>query len=709
MRPYVTSLLLVMEIYSTLRITHVKGQTPSLQGSSSTVVRGDTFQFTCTVAGGGGSLQGGLNFQRERLFAPCTVNAGTCIQFTNLAGYTCECVGGQTRVFYMNITSVSTGDGGTWRCQYSNSISNSISLDVLYGPGITSVPTNRQIIENASPDIDCSSNITAGNPSTTTSYTWTGPGGYSKDGAVLDRLINRNQGGLYTCTATSTAGLSDTAQVNVTVQYASTITSVPTNMNVTEKASPGIDCSSNITPGNPSTTRYSWTGPGGYSKNGAVLDRLINRNQGGVYTCTATNTAGLSDTAQVNINVQYAPEITSVPTNMNVTENASSGIDCSSNITPGNPSTTRYRWTGPGGYSKDGAVLDRLVTRNQGGVYTCSATNTAGLSDTAQVNVNVHYAPEITSVPTSMNVTENASPGIDCSSNITPGNPSTTRYRWTGPGGYSKDGAVLDRLVTRNQGGVYTCSATNTAGLSDTAQVNVNVQYRPQRDMQKQFSPTIIRQMNDTAAMVATAVSDPLPQFTWWRYDSGHLQDIADTTDYIVFSSDLQTVLIVRIKHPRDYGAYALKMNNSFGESILSYTVSPASSATGQSQPDGLGQGIGIGIGVSLPVVLVLTVIIVIMWRRSRGNIDKVNKDQTEAIELQSHGNTTPNPDGAYASLDEHTPQNINEYEKLDMGNTDKESEETVGTVEKESVYENQGAGRDTLDSVNGRNTVDRE
>ncbi|XP_046552910.1 uncharacterized protein LOC124262450 isoform X2 [Haliotis rubra] len=231
--------------------------------------------------------------------------------------------------------------------------------------------------------------------------------------------------------------------------------------------------------------------------------------------------------------------------------------------------------------------------------------------------------------------------------------------------------------------------------------------------MQKQFSPTIIRQMNDTAAMVATAVSDPLPQFTWWRYDSGHLQDIADTTDYTVFSSDLQTVLIVRIKHSRDYGEYALKMNNSFGESILSYTVSPAS----QSQPDGLGQGIGIGIGVSLPVILVLTVIIVIMWRRSRGNIDKVNKDQTEAIELQSHGNTTPpNPDGAYASLDEHTPQNINEYEKLDMGNTDKgcycllfNQEETVGTVEKESVYENQGAGRDTLDSVNGRNTVDRE
>ncbi|XP_046552913.1 uncharacterized protein LOC124262451 [Haliotis rubra] len=131
MRPYVTSLLLVMEIYSTSRITHVKGQTLSLQGSSSTAVRGDTFQFTCTVAGGGGSLQGALYFLRARVFSSCTVNAGTCSQFTNEPGYTCECVGGQTRIFYMNVTSVSTGDGDTWRCQYSSSNSNSISLDVL--------------------------------------------------------------------------------------------------------------------------------------------------------------------------------------------------------------------------------------------------------------------------------------------------------------------------------------------------------------------------------------------------------------------------------------------------------------------------------------------------------------------------------------------------------------------------------------------------
>ncbi|XP_071085044.1 B-cell receptor CD22-like [Haliotis cracherodii] len=621
METYMISFLLVIVLHSALRITHVKGQSLRLQGSSSSAVRNETFQFTCTVTGSG-SLQGGLSFQTvtgRSLNALCIVNAGTCREFSTLSGYACECVSGQTRVFYMNITSVSTDDEGTWRCQYSGINSNTISLNVLYGPGITSVPTNKQVIENASPGIDCSINITSGNPQTTTSYRWTGPGGYDKDGAVLDRLVNRNQGGMY--------------------------------------------------------------------------------------ICTATNTAGLSNTAQVNVTVQYAPAITTVPTNQNVTENARPDIDCSSNITPGNPSTTRYRWTGPGGYSKDGAVLDRLVNRNQGGMYTCTATNNAGLSDTAQVNINVQYGPRITSVPTKKQVIENSSPDIDCSSNITSGNPPATRYRWTGPGGYSKDGAVLDRLVKRNQGGMYICTATNTAGLSDMAKVDIDVQYRPQRDMQKDFSPTIIRQINDTAAMMATAAANPLPHFTWWRYDSGHLENIDDATDYTVFSSDLQTVLIVRIVHSRDYGTYALRMNNSFGESILLYRLSPASSATGQSQPDRLGQGIGIGVGVSLPVVLVLVVIIVLMWRRNHEHIEKVNKDQTETIEIQSQGHSTPNQDGAYASLDEHAPQN-NEYEKLDIANSDKEP---VCMVEKESVYQNQGAGGVCEDNEGGKETVEQE
>ncbi|XP_071086633.1 B-cell receptor CD22-like [Haliotis cracherodii] len=605
METYMISFLLVIVLHSALRITHVKGQSLRLQGSPPFAVRNETFLFTCSVTGSG-FLKGGLSFQTvtgRSLNALCFVTAGTCREFSTLPRYTCECVSGQTRVFYLNITSVSTDDEGTWRCQYGAINSNTISLDVLYAPAITTVPTNKNVTENARPD---------------------------------------------------------------------------------------IDCSSNITPGNPSTTRYRWTGPGEYSKDGAVLDRLVKRNQGGMYTCTATNTEGLSDTAQANINVQYAPVIADLPPNNNVIENASPDIDCSSNITPGNPSTTRFRWTGPGEYSKDGAVLDRLVKRNQGGMYTCSATNNAGLSDTAKVNINVQYAPTIVYVRPETNVTENASPDIDCGSNITPGNPSMTSYRRTGPGGYSKDGAALDnRLVNRNQGRMYTCTATNTAGLSDTAQANIDIQYRPERNVQKAFRPTITRQINDTAAMMATAAANPLPHFTWWSYDNGHLENIDDATDYTVFSSDLRTVLIVRIVHSRDYGTYVLRMNNSYGESILLYTLSQARSATGQSQPDRLGQVIGIGVGVSLPVVLVLVVIIVLMWRRNHQNSETVNEDQTETIEIQSQGHSTPNQDGAYASLDEHAPQD-NVYEKLDMANTDQECSEPAGMVENETEYQNQ-------------------
>ncbi|XP_046543343.1 hemicentin-1-like [Haliotis rubra] len=461
-----------------------------------------------------------------------------------------------------------------------------------YAPVITSVPSNKDVTENTSPNIDCSSNITPGNPSTT-SYRWTGPGGYSKDGAVLDRPVTRTQGGVYICTASNTPGLSDTAQVNVNVPYAPVITSVPSNKDVTENTSPIIDCSSNITPGNPSTTSYRWTGPGGYSKDGAVLDRPVTRTQGGLYICTASNTAGLSDTAQVNINVQYAPVITSVPSNKDVTENTSPNIDCSSNITPGNPSTTSYRWTGPGGYSKDGAVLDRPVTRTQGGVYICTTSNTAGLSDTAQVNINVQYAPVITSVPSNKDVTENTSPNIDCSSNITPGNPSTTSYRWTGPGGYSKDGAVLDIPVTRTQGGVYICTASNTAGLSDTAQVNINVQYGPGTSVSiTPSSPHTVVEGTGPVSIRCTADCNPScglqlkkgttdvgqGQVTLDKVNRAHAGDYTCEAENVIGRASKQFTLVVH--YPVDISMFTV---NSLSRSV---TVNESDQATLTCQVD---------------------------------------------------------------------------------------------------------------------------
>ncbi|XP_046543340.1 hemicentin-1-like isoform X4 [Haliotis rubra] len=471
---------------------HTQCQTLSLQGSSSSVLLGDSFQFTCTVTGGG-PLQGTLSFQRgagATPYRPCIVNSRTCAQFTGDPGYSCGCVTGQTKIFYTNITAVSRNDSNNWTCQDSNSISNTISVDVQYAPVITSVPSNKDVTENTSPNIDCSSNITPGNPSTT-SYRWTGPGGYSKDGAVLDRPITRTQGGEYICTASNTAGLSDTAQVNINVQYAPVITSVPSNKDVTEKTSPNIDCSSNITPGNPSTTSYRWTGPGGYSKDGAVLDRPVTRTQGGVYICTASNTAGLSDTAQVNINVPYAPVITSVPSNKDVTENTSPNINCSSNITPGNPSTTSYRWTGPGGYSKDGAVLDRPVTRTQGGVYSCTASNAAGLSDTAQVNVNVQYAdtPRLTvSMP---QVQENGTVYLACSVTSSPTAQMTIRHMDNDSFLLTEETNSAKFVIHRVQclqNGTYQCSADNSQiPGAKTTSASLDVLCYPRRDFRKKF------------------------------------------------------------------------------------------------------------------------------------------------------------------------------------------------------------------------------
>ncbi|XP_046543344.1 uncharacterized protein LOC124253581 [Haliotis rubra] len=120
-------------------LSNTLGQTVSLQGSSSSVLLGDSFQLTCTVTGGG-PLQGTLSFQRgagATPYRPCIVNSRTCAQFTGDPGYSCGCVTGQTRIFYTNITAVSRNDSNNWTCQDSNSISNTISMTVQWAPSLS--------------------------------------------------------------------------------------------------------------------------------------------------------------------------------------------------------------------------------------------------------------------------------------------------------------------------------------------------------------------------------------------------------------------------------------------------------------------------------------------------------------------------------------------------------------------------------------------
>ncbi|XP_048240965.1 hemicentin-2-like, partial [Haliotis rufescens] len=214
--------------------------------------------------------------------------------------------------------------------------------------------------------------------------------------------VTSSYAGTYSC---QVSGLSGSGRVDVTASVLGvpSISGLPSIYRVIESSRLNVDCSTYTTPGNPPTTSYTWT-YGSTVSAGAVLDRSrISRSQGGNYTCTASNTQG-SDSASVNVDVQYVPSISGLPPVQTVTEFSNLRIDCSTYTTPGNHPTTSYTWTYGGSTVSTVAVLDRSrISRSQGGSYTSTASNSLTPSGgsqqqgtaTAQVNVDVQYQASI--------------------------------------------------------------------------------------------------------------------------------------------------------------------------------------------------------------------------------------------------------------------------------------------------------------------------
>ena len=302
-----------------------------------------------------------------------------------------------------------------------------------------------------------------------TSYSWSGPGGYSSTALNPAGItVTTASSGIYTLVASSVCGTVTATTASVTV------TAGPSG--VTATASATTLCSGDIltlTGTAVGGVSYSWSGPGSYSA--AVMNPssfAVTTASSGIYTFTATNTCGaiVATTASVTVN--------SIPTGVSAT--ASSTVLCAGNTltltgTATSPITTTYSWTGPGGYSA--AVLNPAgfaVTTLSAGIYSLTATNACGSNNATTASVTVN------TVPTAVTASISATPlceGNPLTLTGTATSPITTTCSWSGPGSYSA--VVLNPPVittTTLSAGVYTLTATNVCGstTATTASLVIN-------------------------------------------------------------------------------------------------------------------------------------------------------------------------------------------------------------------------------------------
>ncbi|NKI32005.1 PKD domain-containing protein [Croceivirga thetidis] len=296
------------------------------------------------------------------------------------------------------------------------------------------------------------------------SYTYTATGTYT---AVL--------------TVTDANGLTDTAQIEITVNAANGAPTAVASSDVSEGDAPLLV---NFT-GDQSTddvgiASYSWDfGDGAGTSTDA--NPSYTYTAAGTYTAvlTVTDADGLTDTAQIEITVNSANGAPTAVASSDVTEGeAPLLVNFTGDQSTDDVGIASYSWDfGDGvGTSTD---ANPSYTYTTAGTYTAvlTVTDADGLTDTAQIEITVNSANGAPTAVASSDVTEGEAPLLV---NFT-GDQSTddvgiASYSWDfGDGvGTSTDAKPS---YTYTAAGTYTAvlTVTDADGLTDTAQIEITV------------------------------------------------------------------------------------------------------------------------------------------------------------------------------------------------------------------------------------------
>jgi hypothetical protein len=306
-------------------------------------------------------------------------------------------------------------------------------------PIITATAGNGGVLTCATTSLALSASSTA----TGTTYSWTGPNGFTS----TSQNPTVSAAGTYTVTGTSSGG-TGTASVVVTQN------TTPPDLSAMGGSlacatSIGLSASSSV-----SGAQYAWTGPNGFT---STSQKPV-VSTAGAYIVTATNPANGCKTSQT---VQVTTGSSGTPVTLATA--VSGPVTCVSNaqitVTPGG-TVTSYSWTGPNGFTS----TSQNPAVSAGGTYTVTATLPSGctVSATATVTEN-KAAPDLSATGATLGCLSSVT--LSASSSV-----SGVTYSWTGPGGFTSS----SQKPVVSVAGAYTVTVKNPAnGCTSSSTVQV--------------------------------------------------------------------------------------------------------------------------------------------------------------------------------------------------------------------------------------------
>ncbi|XP_018422619.1 PREDICTED: opioid-binding protein/cell adhesion molecule homolog isoform X1 [Nanorana parkeri] len=197
------------------------------------------------------------------------------------------------------------------------------------------------------------------------------------------------------------------------------------------------------------------------------------------------------------------------------------------------------------------------------GAYTCSV-QTDNHPKTSHVNLIVQVPPKIRNISSDLTVNEGSTVTLRCLASGRPDPTVTWKHYNEKSRGFVGDDEYLEITgITRDQSGLYECSAANEVSTPDVRRLRITVNY-----------PPFISDARNTGASVGqkgilrcSALAVPLAEFQWYKEDARLSNGLGGVR---IENKDHMSFLTFFNVSEKDYGNYTCVASNKLGNSNAS-------------------------------------------------------------------------------------------------------------------------------------------
>ena len=337
-------------------------------------------------------------------------------------------------------------------CTYTQNI----CVNATAGPTVNVTPATLTI---------CAGQTISLNATGATSYSWSGPNGFSAGTAAIN-IPNATvaAGGTYTVTGTNASGCPTTVTRNVTVNP------LPATPNFTVNSPLCTGSTLSLNGPTVAGATYVWSGPNGFSSSAEDPSITpVTAAAAGTYSLYIVVNGCTSATATQNVVINPTPATPNFTTNSPVC--AGSTLNLNGPAVAG----ATYVWSGPNGFSssaEDPSIAS--VTTAASGTYSLYVVVNGCTSATATQNVIINP------LPATPNFTTNSPLCQGQQLNLYGPNVTGATYVWSGPNGFTQSGTNANiGNVTPANAGTYSLYVVVNGCTSATATQNVVIYPTP--------------------------------------------------------------------------------------------------------------------------------------------------------------------------------------------------------------------------------------